>query len=418
MISSIHIKNFKTLKDTGEVPIKPLTLLTGVNGTGKSSLIQVLLLLRQSHKKGILAEEKKIILKGDLINIGKGRDALYHFANSDEHIEFDIEFTPQYDFPDVDVGNKEHLILEYKPDDIILTPYRDYNAANENDKSSNEDNNLSDDEAQYAALKAYEEEKRRNTARELFFYNPESLFNKNFQYLKAMHSEPQETYKEGIIDEDNPLGLKGEKTIHYLNHHANRKQITFDNLHHPNAKSRGLVHEVDAWLGEISPNVRLKTTKIPGSELIIAGYEFGTQNDYTDAFKPKNVGFDISYVLPVITAILSAEPGRLIIIENPEAHLHPRGQARMGRLMALAAQNYIQLIVETHSDHILNGIRVAVKKDKVDADRVSLLYFKREIENREHRAKIIIPKIDQDGRIDKWPDGFFDEWENMLDELI
>jgi len=86
--------------------------------------------------------------------------------------------------------------------------------------------------------------------------------------------------------------------------------------------------------------------------------------------------------------------------------------------MALAAQNYIQLIVETHSDHILNGIRVAVKKDKVDADRVSLLYFKREIENREHRAKIIIPKIDQDGRIDKWPDGFFDEWENMLDELI
>jgi len=402
MISSIHIKNFKTLKDTGEVPIKPLTLLTGVNGTGKSSLIQVLLILRQSFKNGKLADSEEIMLKGDLVDIGTGRDALYYFANDKELIEFNIRgVRMEYSYDKI-------FQLEYNPDATIL---RSYQAPDEESFPMSEDDMRAYFEEQATIL----EDKRREEFESLYY---EPLFRSDFQYLKAMHSDPQETYKEGIIDEDNPLGLKGEKTIHYLNHHANRKQITFDNLHHPNAKSRGLVHEVDAWLGEISPNVRLKTTKIPGSELIIAGYEFGTQNDYTDAFKPKNVGFGISYVLPVITAILSAEPGRLIIIENPEAHLHPRGQARMGRLMALAAQNDVQLIIETHSDHILNGIRVAVKKDKVDADRVSLLYFKREIENREHRAKIIIPKIDQDGRIDKWPDGFFDEWENMLDELI
>jgi len=378
MISSIHIKNFKTLKDTGEVPIKPLTLLTGVNGTGKSSMIQVLLLILQSHW-GRWEHFGTLDLSGYLVDIGTFKDALYHFASKDdEQITIKINFT-----------NEAYLHFKYLyyPTSKMLHPIQDDDL--ENQRKSQHDK-LGDT----------------------------SIAGKDFQYLNAMHIGPQETYKEGKIESSNPLGSMGEYTIHYLNHHANRKQITFDNLHHPNAKSRGLVHEVDAWLGEISPNVRLKTTKIPGSELIIAGYEFGTQNDYTDAFKPKNVGFGISYVLPVITAILSAEPGRLIIIENPEAHLHPRGQARMGRLMALAAQNYIQLIVETHSDHILNGIRVAVKKDKVDADRVSLLYFKREIENREHRAKIIIPKIDQDGRIDKWPDGFFDEWENMLDELI
>jgi len=419
MISSIHIKNFKTLKDTGKVPIKPLTLLTGVNGTGKSSLIQVLLLLRQSYEKGILAREKKIILKGNLVDIGTGRDALYSFANEYDHIEFTTEFKSHYSSY---ISDSESIKLKYEPDDSILEPYYEYPLHqlidDDSDDSTDENNNLSGAEIEDRALEAYEKEERIHSAREDFFYNPQALFNKNFQYLKAMHTDPQETYKEGIINEDNPLGLKGEKTIHYLNHHANRKEITFDNLHHPNAKSRGLVHEVDAWLGEISPNVRLKTTKIPGSELIIAGYEFGTRNDYTDAFKPKNVGFGISYVLPVITAILSAEPGRLIIIENPEAHLHPRGQARMGHLMALAAQNDVQLIIETHSDHILNGIRVAIKKEETNADRVSLLYFQREIENREHRAKIIIPKIDQDGRIDKWPDGFFDEWEKMLDELI
>ncbi len=377
MISSLHIKNFKTLKDTGEVPIKPLTLLTGVNGTGKSSLIQALLIMRQSQ---IGRSDGAIILGGRLVDIGTGRDALYYFADkNDETIKFEVNFGKDI--------NRSWEVKYEAAKEVLSGAIAEVNWENYKDKMY-------------------------DTLRE------QSLFNNDFQYLKAMHTEPQETYKEGIIDEDNPLGLKGEKTIHYLNHHANRKQIAFENLHHKNAKSKGLLHEVDAWLGEISPNVRLKTTKIPGSELIIAGYEFGTRNDYTDAFKPKNVGFGISYVLPVITAILSAESGRLLILENPEAHLHPRGQARMGRLMALAAQNDIQLIIETHSDHILNGIRVAVKKEEVDAERVGLLYFEREIENREHRAKIIIPTIDKDGRLDKWPDGFFDEWEKMLDELI
>lgn len=403
MISSIHIKNFKTLKDTGEVPIKPLTLLTGVNGTGKSSLIQVLLILRQSFKNGKLADSEEIMLKGDLVDIGTGRDALYYFASDQELIEFSIRgYGIEYSYDKI-------FQFRYNPDATILRAY-EWPEEEWVYMQSEED------------IHAYFEEQaniRENVRRdELESLYAESLFRQDFQYLKAMHTDPQETYKEGIIDEDNPLGLKGEKTIHYLNHHANRKQIAFKNLHHKNAKSKGLLHEVDAWLGEISPNVRLKTTKIPGSELIIAGYEFGTRNGYTDAFKPKNVGFGISYVLPVITAILSAEPGCLLIIENPEAHLHPRGQARMGHLMALAAQNDVQIIVETHSDHILNGIRVAVKKEKIDAERVGLLYFEREIENREHRAKITIPTIDKDGRLDKWPDGFFDEWEKMLDELI
>ncbi len=379
MITSLKIKNFKTLQNTGEVPLKPLNLLTGVNGTGKSSFVQALLLIRQSYKNSNLSKGN-LTLKGRLVDIGTGKDALYYFAEKgDEQIKFEANFKN---------GSCAYWEVEYRPDSTTLMGVKNET----NDKYYND--------------KIY------------YSLREQSLFSNAFQYLQAMHIDPQETYKEANIEWDNPLGLRGEYTIHYLNHYGNRKEIPFENLHHENARSKGLLHQVNAWLGEISPNVRLKTTKIPGSELIIAGYEFGTRNDYTDQFKPKNIGFGISYVLPVITAILSAEKGRLIILENPEAHLHPRGQARMGRLMALAAQNDVQLIVETHSDHILNGVRVAVKKGEVDAEKVGLLYFQREIENREHRSKIIIPTIDQDGRIDQWPDGFFDEWENMLDELI
>lgn len=80
-----------------------------------------------------------------------------------------------------------------------------------------------------------------------------------------------------------------------------------------------------------------------------------------DYFTAQNVGFGISYVLPIVLALVKAKKGELIILENPEAHLHPRGQRKMGELIARAAQGGVQVIVETHSDHILNGIRFVCK---------------------------------------------------------
>src|SRR5438046_1441121 len=81
-------------------------------------------------------------------------------------------------------------------------------------------------------------------------------------------------------------------------------------------------------------------------------------------YRPTNVGFGITYALPIVVSILSARPGSLVIIENPEAHLHPRGQVRMGELLSLASTAGIQVLIETHSDHVLNGIRLAVRAKK------------------------------------------------------
>jgi len=74
-------------------------------------------------------------------------------------------------------------------------------------------------------------------------------------------------------------------------------------------------------------------------------------------------GFGLSYTLPVITALLVGTliPNSLVIIENPEAHLHPRGQTEIARLIALCAQVGTQIIIETHSDHLFDGIRIAAK---------------------------------------------------------
>ena len=133
-------------------------------------------------------------------------------------------------------------------------------------------------------------------------------------------------------------------------------------------------------------------------------------------YRPTNVGFGLTYSLPIFVATLSSAPDSLLLIENPEAHLHPRGQVAMGKFLALAAANGIQIIIETHSDHVLNGIRMAVKNKTIQAADVTLHFFDRP--RSAPCCAVTSPKIDKDGRLDQWPDGFFDEWEKGLAELL
>jgi predicted ATPase len=99
------------------------------------------------------------------------------------------------------------------------------------------------------------------------------------------------------------------------------------------------------------------------------------------------------------------------MIENPEAHLHPLGQSRIGYFLAQAAAAGIQIIIETHSDHVLNGIRRAVRHKAIQAENVALHFF-------ESAGKLVTPQIFPDGGIMPWPDGFFDQTEKDLMELF
>jgi predicted ATPase len=154
-------------------------------------------------------------------------------------------------------------------------------------------------------------------------------------------------------------------------------------------------------------------------EIARLSYKFEVGKNYvTEGMRPTNVGFGLTYVLPIITAVISARPGDLLIIENPESHLHPQGQALLGKLFAVAAEHGVQLFIETHSDHVLNGVRVAVKHRDISPDKVGIFFFERNLEAEEHVTEIIQPYLDENGRIDEWPTGFFDEWDKSLFELL
>jgi predicted ATPase len=100
------------------------------------------------------------------------------------------------------------------------------------------------------------------------------------------------------------------------------------------------------------------------------------------------------------------ERGMLLLIENPEAHLHPRGQTMLGKLIALGAKCGLQLVIETQSDHLMDGIRLAVKNGDLHTDQVAFHYLSVTTEG---ETQIESPKLHANGKLEYWPKGFFDQ---------
>ncbi len=366
MITELRIANFKSHENTALV-LGRLTLLTGVNGCGKTSIVQSLLLLRQTYLKGRL--ESGIDLNKSLCSIGVANDALYRNAKNGD-ISFEFVFANEEYSLTFDAG---------KNLDSSFIPKVKYSENVTNDKLSKI-----------------------------------SLFNNDFQYISAarwggVSNFPKDNYS---VETQKQISLEngqGELVAQFLH------KFGGDTIADYTAKDseKSLIELVTIWEQRISPNVTINVEK--GSDetsfRIKYGYEGIDNNKPLENLRAENIGFGISYSLPVIVALLSAKPGALIIIENPEAHLHPDGQAQLTKLIALVAQNGVQVVVETHSDHILNGILVASKKHEtghlgIDKNYVNVYYMG----NKDNKHNAVIEKIQilDNGRIDHQPDGFFD----------
>src|SRR5690554_22082 len=372
MISNLYIKNFKILKDV-DLSLSNLNVISGKNSVGKSSLIQALLLLRQSFEKGTLIDSG-LLLQGDFVKIGKGRDAFTRDAE-EEYMQFAIHWLD---------GSELNLSYTYRQKSDLQ-----------------EIRTVFPKDVSIDSLKK------------------QSIFNNNFTYLSADRITSEDTYpvSDYHVNTLNTLGIRGEYTPHFLTEFEHFI-IDEKSILHSSTASNTLLVQVSAWMCEISDGIKIGTKMIEEINGVSLTYEFLTENGYTDKFSPRNVGFGLTYTLPVVTALLSAKKGDILLIENPEAHLHPAGQSAMGKLISLVAQTGVQLFIETHSDHILNGIRSSVAKGNIDNDNVALFYFSKDEELKKHEVEIATPYLDEKGRIDEWPKGFFDEWDNQLDDLL
>lgn len=372
----MELKNFKCFQQQ-RIDFRPLTLLTGVNSAGKSTVIQALLLLQQNFPLicDILSiksdedpikkyERLKFHVSGALVNLGLPKDVLNTNADDDT---FAIHFD-------------EHE-LNFSLEGVVV-----------------------DDDLQLII---------RGNA--LTCYGA-----KNFQYLQADRLSPQTLFPIPQIQHlnTNAIGNKGEFAPYHLYKAGQTKilhaETTGPNLLAANAAgdSPTLQIQTEAWLSQLGAPVRIETERPTGTDAVVLRFSF--PNISPSYYRPTNVGFGLTYALPIFVAALRAPVGSLLIVENPEAHLHPKGQALIGHFLARAAACGVQIIIETHSDHVLNGIRVAVKHAQISPEDVQINFFYQQ----DGMSTISVPKIDKDGHIDQWPEDFFDEWDKQLSELL
>lgn len=384
MITNYKIVNYKSLRNV-DLKIKNLNLLTGLNGSGKSSLIQTMLLLRQSKNS-----LKYIDPNSTLMIQGNPESRLFDGNSVEDIISHPINYSnPSILQIHIEYNNAENLNFNFR-------------IKNDNPHENYKSNVFpSKDKNYYGDLENY------------------TLFNGNFQYIFAERHHTKDFYNtdiEKVIDTSD-FGVKGDNTPFYLATYGDKETVKLTELYHESAKDSSLIAQVDAWLGEISPNMSVFTKVSSHSSVEI---KYGTAENY---YKPRHVGFGLSYVLPIIVTLLTAKKEKLVIIENPEAHVHPKGQVELGKLFAKAAQAGIQLFIETHSDHILNGIRIAARTGKVDADKVGFFHFKRT----DNESKISSILVDNDGKLyqkDKngsrigIPKDFFNEWVDSMAQLF
>lgn len=379
MITRLQLKNFKSHKDTN-IQLRGLTVLTGVNGCGKSSLIQSLLLLRQTFQKGRLMAG--LDLNKPLCDIGIGNDALYRLASEGE-----ISFS-------VSLDNEDHYEFAFDADEKVL-----------NDSFLNK--------------KKYSESITPDNLEKI------ALFNNNFQYISASRWGgksifPKETY---AAENQRQISIEfgqGELVAQFLSKFGGEDVLDYTN---GKEKDLSLMNQTIYWEQKISPNVTInvESGKDNNSYAISYGYKGGDNIKSIQDLRAENVGYGISYTLPVVVALLSAQPRSLVIIENPEAHLHPRGQSELAKLITMVVSKGVQVIVETHSDHIISGVQLACKANGldrtkgIDKNTVSIYNF---YNNEDHSLQMDEVKILDNGRLEYQPKGFFDQAESDMFKLF
>lgn len=367
MISTLSIENFKSHFKT-ILNLSKINIFTGLNGMGKSSIIQALLLLRQSDKLN-----KGLELNAELCSIGVVEDAVYQSAEED-YIKFSIDH------------NQGNFVWKFLA-----------NPTNINDTflSTLEDSILPSD------------------------YSSINLFNKNFQYISAFRNGPTDDYikNTSVVEHENQISKKEgrcEFVVHYLDFFG--KKNVHESLKRNPDEDASLIYQVKQWMREISPNININIKPSGLNYKIDYSFDRGQGQTPTLDFKAKNIGFGISYVLPIIVASLHAPDGSLVIIENPEAHIHPGAQAKLMELICKSAKNGVQFIIETHSDHIINGLLVATKNEIISKEDSSIYYFDRN--EKKHATEAMYLPILDGGKIQRPPKGFFDQLDIDMNKLM
>lgn len=347
MIKEIKLINFKCFQNQ-TVRFRDLTILTGINAAGKTSIVQALLL----YEKAAAAGKNDILDASEILGIDIGSPKNLISQNYAENIDGDFAIAVNNNKLEFYVNKESGLDLHVLGDGI--------------------QNQLS------------------------------------IAYLNAERIGPRMSYRAGGSER---IRQDGSNAIYLMERADNMDVKVPDALIIDNGYLK-FSNQVECWMNLIMGNMEIKTNV----DALKAQAELRIANDYAeDAVIPALTGFGISYELSVVITGLwvAAQKNGLFIVENPEAHLHPAAQSRIGQFLATVATTGVQVIVETHSEHVIDGARIQLYAMNQGEKFLTNFLF-----NREKEAVIKELVIDGDGELSDWPDGFFDQKQQDLRKLF
>lgn len=328
-ISNIHLTGFKSFISK-DIPLGNLTLLTGINSSGKSSIIQALRMLH--HALGGYA---------DPFLQGHGNAEELKNRNSKWPIVLSALF---------DNGTEARISITDCQTDCNVRSFPDVT------------------------------------------------------YISASRFGPQSIIPVYNNDE---IGQHGENMLQAIELHHD--DVVPAEVRHPSSEGDTVFFNLRGWLSTIAPGTRFDQHIVKPTDA-----SYMTFNN----FRAANVGFGLSYTMPVIAALLLAtvkDESQIVLIENPEAHLHPKGQTELAELVCRAANVGVQVVIETHSDHFFDGVRIFCKKHPEFCTEVKIHWCEIMADG---NTNIESPNIRPDGKLTKWPKGLFDQFEINADALL
>jgi Protein of unknown function (DUF3696)/AAA ATPase domain len=352
--------------------LKPLTLLTGFNAAGKSTALQTLLLLAQTQRAQKGAQE--LVLNGQLISLGTPSDVI-RSGGIGNALKLggrsgDVELVWSYT---LDENRRSLRVTDLRENGTTL-----FDAFSSRRFPSETSFQFTQEIEQTVFLGA-----ARKTDAEVFpipdMTAPRGDVGPLGQYA------PWWLYSEG----DSPVQL-GRRHRQALNAATLRQQI-------------------NVWSDTLFPGAEVNALPVERTSLVRLQLRVGRTSDWSS---PANIGYGISYAFPILVAGLCATEGGPIVLDSPEAHLHPQGQSGIGRFLAQMASAGAQILVETHSDHLLNGVRVALRDGIIRPEDVAIYFF-----STRSPSAVTRLSVDQKGAINDWPEGFFDQAEKDLASL-
>lgn len=430
-ITAITVGGYKSIRDETTIEIRPLTILAGANSSGKSSIMQPMLLMKQTLDATY--DPGPLLLGGPHVSFTKFEQLVPRALQSaDRLLVAGFRFLAEIDLGQEVLLKNTYSIEEndYGKKSILLSRMSsNYPAENFEIFTGMRDDQILQRLPEVFVRPAEKLRKSRNGVRDIswdVFSDRCLLFVGLFEIMEAAGSKYRYEYPRPPLNPALFLEPLISKAIHVPGLRGNPNR-TYPLLPvqgprfpgHFQIYAASLLlrwmeegfeefHQVERDLGRLGLTKWVKPQRVDDTSIEILVGRLPTQaqiNSRDDLVSIADVGVGVSQILPVIVALIAAQPGQMVYVEQPEMHLHPRAEVALASLLANAAKRGVRVVVETHGSLLLQAVMTLIAQDKLDHEDVMLHWFSRDEEG---YTKVDSVEPDRNGAYGSWPEDFGD----------